>query len=161
MVDSSPTEDKDWTAFKKQVKNILNSGSSIGTTTTTQPTAPTVKELYRVRKTWKDAESQVGAYSSLVNAKVACDKAGKGYEVYDSKGNVVYPKATASAPAFKPYVVIVNTDILNVRAGAGTNYKIATQVKKGEAYTIVAESNGWGKLKSGAGWIKLSYTKKK
>lgn len=161
MVDSSPTEDKDWTAFKKQVKTILNSGSSIGTTTTTTPAAPTTKELYRVRKTWKDAKSQVGAYSSLVNAKVACDKAGKGYEVYDSKGNVVYPKATVCAPAFKPYVVIVNTDILNVRAGAGTNYKIATQVKKGEAYTIVAESNGWGKLKSGAGWIKLSYTKKK
>jgi uncharacterized protein YgiM (DUF1202 family) len=48
-----------------------------------------------------------------------------------------------------------------VRAGAGTNYKITTQVKKGEAYTIVAVSGNWGKLKSGAGWIHLGYTKKK
>lgn len=27
-------------------------------------------------------------------------------------------------------------------------------------YTIVEEKNGWGRLKSGAGWISLSYTKK-
>ena len=27
-------------------------------------------------------------------------------------------------------------------------------------YTIVEEKDGWGKLSSGAGWIKLSYTKK-
>lgn len=27
-------------------------------------------------------------------------------------------------------------------------------------YTIVAEDNGWGKLKSGAGWISLAYTKR-
>ncbi len=163
MVDNSPTQDKDWVAFKKQVKDILG-GASASTTPAKKPTTSTTtsKELYRVRKSWKDAESQVGAYSALANAKAACDKAGKGYEVYDSKGNVVYPKATTTTtPAFKSYVAIVDCDVLNVRAGAGTNYKINTQVKKGEAYTIVAESNGWGKLKSGAGWIKLSYTKKK
>ena len=27
-------------------------------------------------------------------------------------------------------------------------------------YTISEESNGWGKLKSGVGWINLKYTKK-
>lgn len=45
------------------------------------------EELYRVRKTWKDAASQIGAYKSLANAKKACKK---GYSVYDGKGNVVY-----------------------------------------------------------------------
>jgi N-acetylmuramoyl-L-alanine amidase len=44
--------------------------------------------------------------------------------------------------------------------GAGTGYKIATTVKKNEVYTIVDEYKGWGKLKSGAGWISLAYTKK-
>lgn len=58
------------------------------------------------------------------------------------------------------YTVKITADALNVRDGAGTNYKINTVVKKGEVYTIVAEENGWGKLKSGAGWIKLSYTEK-
>jgi len=56
------------------------------------------------------------------------------------------------------YTVKINTAVLNVRDGAGTNYKINTTVKKGEVYTIVDEDNGWGKLKSGAGWISLAYT---
>ena len=45
-------------------------------------------EWYRVRKSWKDAKSQIGAYKSLANAKTACKS---GYYVFDSKGNVVYP----------------------------------------------------------------------
>ena len=59
---------------------------------------------------------------------------------------------------FSSYTVKITADALNVRDGAGTNYKINTVVKKGEIYTIVAEDNGWGKLKSGAGWISLKYT---
>lgn len=60
----------------------------------------------------------------------------------------------------KSYKVKITTKSLNVRAGAGTNYKINTTVKKDDVYTIVDEKNGWGKLKSGKGWINLSYTKK-
>ena len=56
------------------------------------------------------------------------------------------------------YVVKINTDVLNVRKEPNANAPIVTTVKKGQAYTIVAESNGWGKLKSGVGWINLSYT---
>ena len=66
--------------------------------------------------------------------------------------------ATTETPT--SYLVKINTDTLNVRKGPGTSYEIATTVKKGQIYTIVQDSNGWGKLKSGAGWIKLSYTKK-
>lgn len=58
------------------------------------------------------------------------------------------------------YTVKINTADLNVRDGAGVNNKINTVVHQNEVYTIVAESNGWGKLKSGAGWINLSYTKR-
>lgn len=66
----------------------------------------------------------------------------------------------ANMESFKSYKVKVNTPVLNVRAGAGTSYKVNATIKKNEIYTIVEEKNGWGKLKSGAGWIKLSYTKK-
>lgn len=71
---------------------------------------------------------------------------------------------TASS-AFKPYVARVTTDVLNVRKGAGTNYAKVGTVKKGEAYTIVAESDGqgakkWGKLKSGIGYVSLDFMKK-
>lgn len=69
--------------------------------------------------------------------------------------------ALEGAPAFQPYIVIVDTDVLNVRTGAGVSYPIATTVKKGQAFTIVEVKDGWGKLKSGAGWISLEYTKKK
>ena len=62
--------------------------------------------------------------------------------------------------ATKSYKVKVATDVLNVRSGAGTNYKITTKVKKNEVYTIVQEKGNWGKLKSGAGWICLDYTNK-
>ena len=67
---------------------------------------------------------------------------------------------------FKPYVVKVDIDDLRIRKGPGTNYDKVGIVKKG-SYTIVAESAGtgstagWGKLKSGAGWISLDYVKKK
>lgn len=76
-------------------------------------------------------------------------------------------KAAAPQPAPAPqpepqngYLVKVTCEVLNVRKGPGTNYGVSTTVKKGEVYTIVGENNGWGQLKSGAGWIKLSYTEK-
>ena len=50
--------------------------------------------------------------------------------------------------------------MLNYRSGPSTSYKIKGTVKKGEVYTIVEENGTWGKLKSGAGWIHLGYTKK-
>lgn len=58
------------------------------------------------------------------------------------------------------YKVRITASALNVRAGAGTSYKVTTTVKKGGVYTITAEQNGWGKLKSGAGWISLKYTER-
>ena len=57
------------------------------------------------------------------------------------------------------YLVKINTDELNVRNEPDVNSKINTTVKKGEVFTIVEEYKGWGKLKSGAGWISLNYTK--
>jgi N-acetylmuramoyl-L-alanine amidase CwlA len=58
------------------------------------------------------------------------------------------------------YLVRITASTLNVRAGAGVGYRINTTVKKGGVYTIVDELNGWGKLKSGAGWISLAYTER-
>ena len=68
------------------------------------------------------------------------------------------PTPEPPANNFNCYTVKIIADVLNVRKGPGTNYGIATTVKKNEVYTIVGESNGWGKLKSGAGWISLEYT---
>lgn len=61
---------------------------------------------------------------------------------------------------FKPYVAKVTADLLNYRSGPGSNYSVKGQIKKGEAYTIVEEKDGWGKLKSGNNWVSLEYMQK-
>lgn len=50
--------------------------------------------------------------------------------------------------------------VLNIRKGPGASYEKVGQVKNGEAYTITKINGSWGYLKSGAGWINLSYTEK-
>ena len=232
--------------FNKYYKDMDNVREDVSKLMNYKTTTSEIKEnkvteekiLYYVRKTWENAKSQVGAFSNLDNAKKACDKAGKDYEVYNKNGISIYPIPGVSAEQstykvldevklitdavysngvkipnwvqnsklyirqimedgtlvistqktgpitgavsstqvvpysqsieiaqedkekFEPYTVIINTNVLNVRNGAGTNYKINTQVTNGGLYTIVEEKNGWGKLKSGAGWISLEYTKK-
>lgn len=59
-----------------------------------------------------------------------------------------------------PYKVKVDITDLNIRKGPGTSYgKTGKYTGKG-VFTIVKEKNGWGKLKSGTGWISLKYTTK-
>lgn len=67
---------------------------------------------------------------------------------------------TMTSTSGTSYKVKITADVLNVRSGAGASYKVTTTVRKGEVYTIVEEKDGWGKLKSGAGWISLKYTEK-
>ena len=93
------------------------SGVSGGGSTTTTPTG---KTLYRVRKSWSDAKSQIGAFSVLANAKSLVDK-NPSYKVFDESGKVVYEKGSTST-AFKPYTVRVTATDLYIRKGAGTNY---------------------------------------
>lgn len=67
--------------------------------------------------------------------------------------------------SFKPYLVKVSINDLNIRKGPGTNYARTGRFTGKGVFTIVAESDGkgatrWGKLKSGAGWISLDYAKR-
>lgn len=73
----------DWQRFKKLIGTNQGQGSSYG---------QNPAKLYRVRKTWKDSKSQIGAYAVLDNAKKNCPA---GYSVYDEAGNVVYTKKSA------------------------------------------------------------------
>ena len=68
--------------------------------------------------------------------------------------------------SFAPYQVKSNTVSLNIRSGPGTNFPVSGSIFNNVGvYTIVEEVKGpgaskWGKLKSGAGWIALDYTKR-
>lgn len=85
---------------------------------------PAPKQLYRVRTSWSDAKSQIGAYAMLENAKNACPV---GYKVYASNGKIVYEP-------FKAYTVRKDAaDPLNIRKGPGTNYDVQGQDHRHEA----------------------------
>ena len=74
--------------------------------------------------------------------------------------SVVNTTVKPAAISFKPYVVKITASALNIRKGPGMNYNIVGCISDRGVYTIVDESAGWGKLKSGAGWIALNYTKR-
>ena len=107
-----------WVAFKAKVQSYLNSGST--------PATPTpAKQLYRVRKTWADAKSQIGAFSSLENAKKACKA---GYSVFDNSGTVVYTIAE------KTYAKGVKINLSNVTLYSSSTAKTGT--KKSSTYYL-------------------------
>lgn len=71
----------EWDKFKK----------SIGSTATvTATTTSTEKKFYRVRKTWADSASQIGAYLILDNAIAEANNAGAKYAVFDWDGKEIY-----------------------------------------------------------------------
>ena len=130
-------------------------------------TATTPKQLYRVRKTWSDSKSQKGAYKILANAKACADK-NPGYSVFDTDGNAVYTsgEGTPGITGDTAFKVRVSVPDLNIRSGPGTNYAATGRFTGAGVFTITAvqsgqgSSTGWGKLKSGAGWIALDYAKR-
>lgn len=70
-------------------------------------------------------------------------------------------KRLGAEAAPEPFIVQITASSLNVRKGPGTSYAVAQTVNKGQSFTIVQQQGGWGKLKSGAGWISLKYTARK
>ncbi len=143
-----------WEKFKQMISGAASAGGS------------QTNKLYRVRKSWEDAKSQIGAFSSLDNAKKACTA---GYNVYDWDGKAVYSVfaggmvQNGNTEAGVPFNVKVDILDLNIRTGAGTDYaKTGEHTGKG-VFTIVevkagkGSTAGWGRLKSGAGWISLDY----
>lgn len=73
------------TKFKNQVDEILTPKA---VAPVSKPVVP-ASEIYRVRKTWKDVASQVGAFKDLDSAKEIADKH-KYYRVFNEKGVIVY-----------------------------------------------------------------------
>lgn len=68
-----------------------------------------IKEVYRVRKSWADAKSQIGAYSNLTNAKNKA-YANYGYKVFDNSGKCVY----------EPEITLKKGDTVKLKTGAKT-----------------------------------------
>lgn len=106
----------------------------------------TQKALYRVRKSWDNVASQLGAYASLENAKAACKT---GYSVFDENGKVVYPVAETTVSTFsvgQAVKLVAGAKYVN-----GTN--IPSWVLKSKLYVRQIRDNGtivFSTLKTGA-----------
>lgn len=111
------------------------------------------------KKTW--------IVSEVSGDRVVVDKSSDGQNSICSPINTKYltVASASTSSTFTAYRVKVTADCLRIRKGAGTNYAITGTITDHGVYTITAEKSGtgankWGKLKSGAGWIALDYTKK-
>lgn len=105
------------------------------------------EEMYRIRKSWDDAKSQVGAYKNLENAKKACPN---GYYVFNSAGKVIYPVVSNPgidyAQSFdsskaRSYTVVPGVG-LHLRAGAGTNKNSLQVLGQGAVVTCYGYYTG-------------------
>ncbi len=101
------------------------------------------------------------------SAAVQVKRAGYGEGYYEKYvGSVKKPSSGGMTEADCPFLVRVTIADLNIRKGAGTDTaKIGKFIPPG-VYTIVevksgkGSTTGWGRLKSGAGWISLDYCQK-
>ena len=149
-----------WEEFKSRLAEYRQSG---GYATEGSAAAPVASDAwYRVRKSWGDAASQVGAFKVLDNAKTCADEH-PGYYVFDPDGKKVYtPKASVAVP----FLVRVKIRDLNIRTGPGTDHAKTGQYTGIGVFTIVEVADGkgsdagWGRLKSGAGWCSLDFCEK-
>ena len=134
-----------WAAFKAKVQSYLNSGS-----TPTTPT-PATKSIYRVRKSWTDAKSQIGAFSSLENAKKVCKSS---YSVFDNSGTAIYTAAEKTY-AKGAKITLTNTTLYSsstAKTGtkkSGTYYLYDGQVINGRMRITNSASN-CGKTPAGS-----------
>lgn len=121
---------------------------------------------------WRADKSLIGniAKQNMTVHRWFANKACPGDFLYDRHGQIAKEVNSRlqnqTKTTYKPRLVKVVVNDLNIRKGPGTNYQ-KTGICTGKGvYTIVAEStgkgskNGWGKLKSGVGWISLDYVKK-
>lgn len=77
-------------------------------------------EMYRIRQSWDNAQSQVGAYSSLENAKKACPV---GYTVYDKNGKAVYTNADETVATLKQKIAAL--EVVNKAQAAAIDAALA------------------------------------
>lgn len=115
-------------------------------------------------------EKQRWIVNSIKGDRAVIDKSEDGKSSIMSAINVKYLTATKTETkkeeTFKSYVVRVAISNLNIRKGPGTNYGTTGSYTGKGSFTIVDEKKGqgskagWGKLKSGAGWISLDYATK-
>lgn len=145
-----PKHGKSMDTFRAEVKALLATDAKEDEPAQEETPAVTYPEkltsgYYRVRKTWKDTKSQVGAYRVLKNAKVAADK-NPGTYVFSNDGVAIYPVAAPAEETYRIHTVVKGESLWNIAKkylGDGSRYpeiKALNELKSNVIYS------GW-KLK--------------
>ena len=122
-----PKHGKSMDTFRAEVKALLTTDAKEDEPAQEETPAVTYPEkltsgYYRVRKTWKDSKSQVGAYRILKNAKAAADK-NPGTYVFTTNGVAIYPEKAAET--YRIHTVVKGDtlwDIAKKYLGDGSRY---------------------------------------
>lgn len=122
-----PKHGKSMDTFRAAVKELLDADTEKDEPAQEETPAATYPEkltsgYYRVRKTWKDSKSQVGAYRVLKNAKAAADK-NPGTYVFTNDGVAIYPEKAAET--YRIHTVVKGDtlwDIAKAYLGDGSRY---------------------------------------
>lgn len=54
-----------------------------------------------------------------------------------------------------PYTLKITADEVEIKSGPGDNYPTVGKITDKGVYTILEDKKGWGRLKSGIGWVKI------
>lgn len=108
---------------------------------------------------------EIGEYATKERCLEVLDEIQKACVSYlfTAGGAAIVEEHRTQASAGVPFSVQVDILDLNIRTGAGTNYAKTGETTGKGVFTIVevkagqGASVGWGRLKSGAGWISLDY----
>lgn len=149
------------TEFKKLVEKELGNSNTISETSVNQEGVVSATSL-NVRKGASTSHASLGTISkdTKVSIVAKCSNGWLKIKYNNGYGYVSGDYITNIKDILTSYVVRVICDELNIREGAGTSHKVVGVLKRGDAYTVVEEKDGWGLLKSYQskrnGWISLN-----
>ena len=124
-----PKHGKSMDTFRAEVKALLAADAKEDEPAQEETPAVTYPEkltsgYYRVRKTWKDSKSQVGAYRILKNAKAAADQ-NPGTSVFTNDGVAIYPLAAPTEETYRIHTVVKGDSLWEIAKkylGDGSRY---------------------------------------
>ncbi|MFY9395626.1 MAG: N-acetylmuramoyl-L-alanine amidase [Saccharofermentanales bacterium] len=97
--------------FREDVKYLLIKGGEDENPKIDEPPKKLAQGYYRVRKSWEDNKSQLGAYKILANAKRKADE-NQGYFVFNEDGTKIYPKEEVTSIAGQHIHIVKSGDSL-------------------------------------------------
>lgn len=137
-----------WYGQAQAYRSTFGGTATVTTTQTATSSASSGETVYTVKS--GDSLSTIAAKYGTTYQAIAAYNNISNSNLIKVGQKIKIPKSTDS--------VKITASILNVRAGAGMNYKVLATVKKDSVHELLEEKNGWGKISEG--WINSSYYKK-